>query len=316
MKCTLAYIFLAMSLGQPASDPKQQVQPQKSENNEKAPEPKSVDTKKADAKTVDPKKVVKLEKFEVPYQLINTKHVMVRMKMNGKGPYNFIMDTGAPMIVTTTKVSSEIDLKIKDDHWGYFDSLVLEGGHEIKDARARVENLFQLQGMNALGVAGHELHGVIGYEVLSRYRITYDFTKDKLEFEPLDYAPEKLAFKGKGGGQGMLDILGPIMKTFAAFSGINPDFNPSVRGFTGVTFKDSNAGIVVDQVFKNSPAEHAGLKPGDLILSSKDGEEVKLSKAKDLALVSENLKVGDQLKLKIKRDSAEKEMIIDLGRGF
>ena len=33
--------------------------------------------------------------YEVPYRLAKTKHVMVRVKLNGKGPFNFLIDTGA-----------------------------------------------------------------------------------------------------------------------------------------------------------------------------------------------------------------------------
>jgi len=43
--------------------------------------------------------------------------------------------------------------------------------------------------MNGLGLAGVELHGVVGYNVLAKFRITYDFTADKLVIVPLDYDP-------------------------------------------------------------------------------------------------------------------------------
>ena len=33
--------------------------------------------------------------IEVPYRLTVPKHVLVRAKINGKGPFNFILDTGA-----------------------------------------------------------------------------------------------------------------------------------------------------------------------------------------------------------------------------
>ena len=32
---------------------------------------------------------------EVPYRLTDTKHILVRVRINGKGPYNFIVDTGS-----------------------------------------------------------------------------------------------------------------------------------------------------------------------------------------------------------------------------
>ena len=36
--------------------------------------------------------------FEVPYRLTAVKHIVVRAKINGKGPFNFILDTGAPAL--------------------------------------------------------------------------------------------------------------------------------------------------------------------------------------------------------------------------
>jgi hypothetical protein len=32
--------------------------------------------------------------FHVPYRLTKPKHILVRARINGKGPYNFIIDTG------------------------------------------------------------------------------------------------------------------------------------------------------------------------------------------------------------------------------
>ena len=38
------------------------------------------------------------QSFRVPYRITDTKHVLVRVKLNGTGPYNFILDTGAPSV--------------------------------------------------------------------------------------------------------------------------------------------------------------------------------------------------------------------------
>ena len=41
----------------------------------------------------------------------------------------------------------------------------------IESAKGRVMTCFQLEGINGMGLAGVELHGVIGYNILARYRI-------------------------------------------------------------------------------------------------------------------------------------------------
>ena len=46
--------------------------------------------------------------YEIPYRLTDTKHVLVRAKLNGKGPFNFILDTGAPAVFIPKKVAKEV----------------------------------------------------------------------------------------------------------------------------------------------------------------------------------------------------------------
>jgi serine protease DegQ len=249
--------------------------------------------------------------IKVHYILTDTKHVMVRVKMNGKGPYNLILDTGAPAMFITTKVAKDVGLK-NAKGWSDFESLVIEGGLKVDKARARAEDLFQLEGMNSLGIAGLELHGGIGYEILARYRITYDFTKDKIDWVPLNFKPEKLQGVG-GGGQGSLEMIGPIIKTMSALMGIEPNFKAVGRGFIGVILKDEGKSVIVDQVLANSPADKAGLKPGDKIIA---GKSKSIAKASDLNIITSKLKVGDKLTFDIERDGEKKTITVELGKGL
>ena len=91
---------------------------------------------------------------EVPYRLTDTKHVLVRVKLNGQGPFNFILDTGAPAVFIPNKIAKKIGLKFDDKGWGEFDKFAIEGGLVVEKARTRVEDLFQLEGMNGMGMAG------------------------------------------------------------------------------------------------------------------------------------------------------------------
>jgi hypothetical protein len=119
---------------------------------------------------------MKAQTYQVPYRLTETKHILVRVKINGKGPFNFILDTGAPALFVTTAVGKRVGLQPGSDNWATCDRFEIEGGVVVPKIKARVEDLFQLEGMNGLGLAGAELHGVIGYTVLARFRTEYDFT--------------------------------------------------------------------------------------------------------------------------------------------
>lgn len=261
------------------------------------------------------------EPVRVPYRLTDTKHVLVRVKLNGKGPFNLILDTGAPAVFVPKKLAGDIGLAVGDDGWGRFDRFELEGGLTVPGVRARVEDLFQLEGMNGLGLAGVELHGVVGYNVLAKYRITYDFTADALTFAPLPgFTPPAVSAGRTAGGQGGLEILGPVMKLLGAFMGISPNFDTRPRGFLGFTCRERDDKVVVAGVLAGGPADAAGLKPGDVLVRLTVGDkarEVVGTKALDRALAG--LKPGDAVGLEVARDAADSatmRLTLTAGKGL
>src|SRR5262249_3206448 len=46
----------------------------------------------------------------VPFDLLKTKHMTVMVKINGKGPYRLIFDTGAPVTLLNSKLGKEAGL--------------------------------------------------------------------------------------------------------------------------------------------------------------------------------------------------------------
>ena len=226
-----------------------------------APAARAEDTPKPKAEAVKPAE----KEYAIPYRLTDTKHVLVRVKINGKGPFNLILDTGAPAVFITKKSAQRAGLDTDDNGWAATDTFELEGGLTVPSAKVRVADLFQLEGMNGMGLAGVELHGVVGYNVLAKFRITYDFTGDKLAFVALDYTPPAVNARGKDNSQGSLDMLGPVMKTLAMFAGIKPNFDVAPRGFLGVELAPVDGKLTVKGVLKGSPADVAGMKVGDIV---------------------------------------------------
>jgi serine protease DegQ len=264
----------------------------------------AADPKPADKKDAAP--------FEVPYRLTETNHVMVRVKINGKGPFNLILDTGAPAVFITKKVAKAAGVELDADGWSNPKTFELEGGLKVDKTKTRVEDLFQLEGMNGMGLAGVELHGVIGYNVLARFRIQYDFTADKLKFEPLPFDPPPVTPLGGKGDQGGLQSMGGMMKFLAAFMGIKPNFEVVPRGFVGVEIDDGD-GVVVKKVLPGSPAEKGGLKAGDRIESVKS---VGVDDARDLARALAKAGVGQTLKVAVKRGGKSETLTLELGKGL
>jgi hypothetical protein len=255
----------------------------------------------------------KTTRHEVPYRLTDTKHVLVRAKLNGKGPFNLILDTGAPAVFLTKGVAKKAGIPLDEKGWGAIDSFELEGGVKIDKARTRVEDLVQIDGMNGLGLAGVELHGVIGYNVLARFRIVYDFTSDKLAFESIPGftppAPEKI--DAKGGDD--IQTMGPLVKMMSALLGIKPNFEIVPRGFVGIEFDDAGGAVVVKKVLAGSPAAAAGFKAGDVIESVKAKS---IETGKDLSHALAKAGVGTTLRVTIKRGDKSEELALELGKGL
>lgn len=252
--------------------------------------------------------------FEVPYRLTIPKHVLVRAKINGKGPYNFILDTGAPALFIAEKLGEKLDIKPDRTHWGTLDRFEIEGGVVLEKAKARIETPFQLEGMNGMGLAGAELHGIIGYNVLARYRMEIDFSRDKMTWTALDFEPKAPAgLGGRAGAAGGLEVIGSIMKMLGSFLGrkATPDVMP--RGFLGLELKDSDEGPVVKTVLEGGPAGKAGLKVGDRI-NKFAGRTV--IDAEDVERFARKVVVGLTVKIAATRGRDVVEVNVTAGEGF
>lgn len=264
-------------------------------------------------------------KYEIPYRLTDTKHVLVRAKLNGKGPYNFILDTGAPAVFIPKKIATEIGIKPDREGWGTFDKFEIEGGLTVDKARTRVADLFQLEGMNGMGLAGVELHGVIGYNVLAQYRITYDFAADKLVWIHLpDFEPPAIRGIGRTNSQGGLEILGPMMKMLAGFMGIEPNFNIHPRGFLGLELDDSKDGVVIKRLVANGPAAKGGLKIGDkiesigVVIAKKRGKPrmTDIDDLRDFNRILGEVNPGDEAQFKVRRGESTETITVQFGKGL
>jgi len=224
------------------------------------------------------------EGFVVPYRLSKTQHIVVRAKVNGSAPLNFVIDTGAPAFFIAEEAAKKAGITSDEKGWAVIDEVQFEGQLKAKKVKARIETPFQLKGMNGMGLAGIELHGMIGYSILAKYEIRLDLKKDHMIWTPLDWTPPEpkgLGGVGKKNSQGAtLELLGSFMQGLGGLTGGKAALNPKVQGFSGLALEQKDGKVVVSSVFVGSPAAKAGLMAGDEIKRIKDEEVKSLADAK------------------------------------
>jgi len=97
--------------------------------------------------------------------------------------------------------------------------------------------------------------------------------------------------------------LGINYTSLGEYIGVNNN-----REAKGVLITKDDSGVAV---VKNSPAEKAGLKEGDIVLSFNN---VELSNGNNLSFLLSKYKVGNEIKLLVERAGEEREITIKLGK--
>jgi hypothetical protein len=252
--------------------------------------------------------------YQVPYTLSLTKHILVRAKINDKGPFHFVLDTGAPFLFVSSRVCRKQGIEADRNGWGNFKRIEVEGGAVVADVKGRIDDPYQLEGMNGLALAGVELHGIIGYNVLARYRVTIDFTRDRMTWTEIDYVPPAPLGMGQAlNSPAAMDALGGAMKLVGTLLGRKPNSEVKRRGALGLELRDDGRMPTVQVVLAGSPAERAGIRAGDQI-SHFQGK--KTSSSTDLCRLAAKKLPGQEVRLTIVREGHSREITVTTGEGF
>ncbi len=206
------------------------------------------------------------ESFTIPFRITKSSHLVVRAKINNKGPYYFVVDTGAPVSFFSEESGKKIGLNSDDKNWCNLDSFLIEGGLSVQNYKIKLETPFQLVGMNGMALGGVELHGLIGYDLIAQYKIEIDVSKESMTWTSLDFKPKlPLGVSGKNSAGG-LDALGSIMKTIGTISGKKQDSSPQLRGNLGIIIDPQTNPLAITQLISESPASKSGILTGDVII--------------------------------------------------
>jgi hypothetical protein len=253
------------------------------------------------------------QSFRVPYRLTDTNHFLVRARINGKGPFNFLVDSGAPALFIATATAEKIGLKpVPNKFWTPVDRLDLEGGSQLTGLKARIEDPFQLVGMNALGLPGASIDGILGFTILARFRLEIDLTKDRMVWTRLDHDPRdppvpdhKPGYDGGApAGVQAMSALGPLAKGLAFLMGKQPEVEHRPRGFLGLEWSErvdsGHKGVWVQGVLNGLPAASGGVHTGDQIVQI-DGHAIESKNDAHTALAK--VHPGDRVAMVVRRGS-------------
>ena len=246
--------------------------------------------------------------LRVPFDTILSQHMVVQVKINGKGPYRMIFDTGAPFTLLNNKVAKEAGVLPKDFKKPFFAPFGQSGQFKIDSVelgQVKVENL-QTQVMDhptvgAIATAVGPIEGIVGFNFFGKYRMTIDYQAKEMTFVPVDFEPK--------------DMMKELMRTL-----MNPNKKPKVLapagqwGFRVAKAKDdAEPGVTVEEVHADTPAAKAGLKTGDRLLLL-DGRWT--DSVADCFAAATHVRPGAEARLLIRRDGKEQEVRVRVQAGL
>jgi membrane-associated protease RseP (regulator of RpoE activity) len=195
--------------------------------------------------------------------LLKTQHMVVKVKVNDRGPFTLVFDTGAPFTLLSNKVGKEAEVFDKDFKKPFFALFGMMGQVKIKSLQvgdAKVEGTSAMvmdhPTVSLMAqILNRPIEGIVGFPFFARFKMTIDYQTKELTLVPSDYDPPdmiaKLTAMMSGGASPKKKFLAP-----GALFGVK----------VAKEATDQEAGVTIAEVFAGSPAAEAGLEPGDRLL--------------------------------------------------
>ena len=245
------------------------------------------------------------EKVSVPFVQLPSGHITVQVKIDGKGPYQLIFDTGAPITLLNNRIAADAGLTkgMKKPLFAPFGALgevkikKLEVGGQISEGTsAMVMDHPTVKAFNDFYAKKYgPIDGIVGFPFFARFKTTIDYEAKTITFEPSNFKPR--------------DVAKELEKLIFDLALKGADTAPTIlssAGVWGLTAAkekgDEDAGMPIKTVLPGSAAEKAGLKPGDRILTI-DGRWT--DSLADLFTAAGTVKPGTTAPVVIKRGDKE-----------
>lgn len=206
----------------------------------------------------EPLQVSRAATATAPLEITKTRHLAVQVLANGQGPFRMILDTGSPISFIGTAMARRLGLVAPNSGPSGF--LGMRLGVKLKslslgDATLHDQPVMVLDHptVEMLAQVNGPLEGIVGLNVLSRFRFTIDYGAAQLSLTPVDYQPR--------------DVVADVMGRLVTRLGGNPVVAPGALWGMVVEKPDARAGVRVSRVYAGSPIAASGLRVGDRILT-------------------------------------------------
>jgi clan AA aspartic protease (TIGR02281 family) len=117
--------------------------------------------------------------------------IIVKAKVNGKGPFDFAVDTGASVTALSKQLAQKLEiseaggtLKKGHSYYGEIDAATVNvrsvevGDTEVKDVQVALVDLSSFSEMLKIDLAG-----IIGYSFMKDYRVLIDYPNAQIFFQ-------------------------------------------------------------------------------------------------------------------------------------
>src|SRR5438093_1130642 len=138
----------------------------------------------------------KVKPVVVPFELLRSGHMAVDVKVNSKGPFKLIFDTGAPITLVNNKLAKEAGLLkgLPKPAFTLFGSM---GEVKIKDLEvggAKTDNVSAVvmdhPTVELIGQKlGTPIYGLVGFPFFARFKMVLDYQAKTMTLGPTSYKP-------------------------------------------------------------------------------------------------------------------------------
>lgn len=127
-----------------------------------------------------------ITEIDYNYSTISEGHMILPVKINGKGPFQFILDTGASHICISQQLSEKLKLSgLNSDVMGIHGTFETEITELRSVALGKARRLKLLAAMMDISHVqeslGIEVDGILGYDFLKKFKILIDYPKKKIQ---------------------------------------------------------------------------------------------------------------------------------------